>query len=309
MKILFMGTPDFAAYILKRLIEAGHEIIGVVTQPDKEKGRGKALSFPPVKEMALEHRLSIYQPFKVKDPEFIQLVRELEPEVIVVAAFGQILPKDLLDIPPYGCINVHASLLPKYRGAAPIQYSIMDGEEETGITIMYMDVGLDTGDIILQAKTPISSEETGGSLHDKLAVLGADLLIQALDDIKDGKATRTPQDDSKATYVKVLTKDMGNIDFSKSAVQIERLIRGLNPWPSAFTRLDGKTLKIWKAKIESTDKQAKPGEIIEVRKDAIVVMTGQDALSITELQLEGKKRMPTDAFLRGYSVTVGMQLG
>lgn len=309
MKILFMGTPDFAAYILKRLIEAGHEIIGVVTQPDKEKGRGKALSFPPVKETAIEHRLSIYQPFKVKDPAFIQLVRELEPEVIVVAAFGQILPKDLLDIPPYGCINVHASLLPKYRGAAPIQYSIIDGEEETGITIMYMDVGLDTGDIILQAKTPISPEETGGSLHDKLAVLGADLLIQALDDIREGKSTRTPQDDSKATYVKVLSKDMGDIDFTKSAVQIERLIRGLNPWPSAYTKLDGKTLKIWKASVESTDKNAKPGEIIEVRKDAIVVMTGQDALAITELQLEGKKRMAADAFLRGYSVTAGTQLG
>lgn len=309
MKILFMGTPDFAAHILKRLIEAGHEIMGVVTQPDKQKGRGKAISFPPVKEMAIEHRLSIYQPFKVKDPEFIQLIRELEPEVIVVAAFGQILPKELLDIPQYGCINVHASLLPKYRGAAPIQYSIIDGEEETGITIMYMDVGLDTGDMILQAKTPISPEETGGSLHDKLAVLGADLLIQALDDIKEGKATRTPQDDSKATYVKMLSKDMGNIDFTKSAVQIERLIRGLNPWPSAFTKLEGKTLKIWKANIESTDRVAKPGEILEVRKDAIVVMTGQDALVIRELQLEGKKRMSAEAFLRGYSVTVGTQLG
>ena len=309
MKILFMGTPDFAAHILKRLIEAGHEIMGVVTQPDKQKGRGKAISFPPVKEMAIEHRLSIYQPFKVKDPEFIQLIRELEPEVIVVAAFGQILPKELLDIPQYGCINVHASLLPKYRGAAPIQYSIIDGEKETGITIMYMDVGLDTGDMILQAKTPISPEETGGSLHDKLAVLGADLLIQALDDIKEGKATRTPQDDSKATYVKMLSKDMGNIDFTKSAVQIERLIRGLNPWPSAFTKLEGKTLKIWKANIESTDRVAKPGEILEVRKDAIVVMTGQDALVIRELQLEGKKRMSAEAFLRGYSVTVGTQLG
>ncbi|NLP34260.1 MAG: methionyl-tRNA formyltransferase [Clostridiales bacterium] len=309
MKILFMGTPDFAACILKKLLESDHEILGVVTQPDKQKGRGKAMSFPPVKEVAIENRLSIYQPFKVKDPEFVQLIRELEPEAIVVAAFGQILPKELLEIPTYGCINVHASLLPKYRGAAPIQYSIINGEEETGITIMHMDVGLDTGDMILQAKTSISPDETGGSLHDKLADLGAELIIEALDKIKAGTAERVPQDDSKASYVKVLSKDMGNIDFTQSAVQIERLIRGLNPWPSAFTYLDGKTLKFWKASVEPAVSEAKPGTIIEVRKDAIVVMTGKDALVIHELQLQGKKRMPTDAFLRGNKIATGTQLG
>ncbi|MBE5967472.1 MAG: methionyl-tRNA formyltransferase [Lachnospiraceae bacterium] len=309
MKILFMGTPDFAAGILEKLIESGHEIIGVVTQPDKQKGRGKALAFPPVKETALENQITVYQPVKVKDPDFIQLVREMAPEVIVVAAFGQILPKSFLDIPEYGCINVHASLLPKYRGSAPIQYSIMDGEEETGVTIMHMDVGIDTGDMILQAKIPISPEETGGSLHDKLAVLGAALLLEALEKIASGTAPRTPQDDTKATYVKMLSKEMGNIDFTKSAIQIERLIRGLNPWPSAYTYLDGKTLKLWKAAVTKTAKKAEPGEVLEVCKDAIVVMTGQDALVIQELQLEGKKRMPADAFLRGYTVTPGMRLG
>ncbi len=309
MKVLFMGTPDFAASILKKLIESGHEIIGVVTQPDKQKGRGKVIAFSPVKETALENQLPVYQPVKARDPEFIECIRKMAPEVIVVAAFGQILPKNLLDIPTYGCINVHASLLPKYRGAAPIQYSIIDGEEETGVTIMHMDVGIDTGDMILQAKIPISPEETGGSLYDKLAVLGAALLLEALDKIAFGTAPRIPQEDSKATYVKMLSKEMGNIDFTKPAIQIERLIRGLNPWPSAYTQLDGKTLKLWKAAVVKMDRKAKPGEILEVCKDSIVVMTGQDALEIQELQLEGKKRMPAEAFLRGYTVTPGMLLG
>ncbi|NLK27711.1 MAG: methionyl-tRNA formyltransferase [Clostridiales bacterium] len=309
MKILFMGTPDFAATILVKLIASDHEIIGVVTQPDKQKGRGKALSFPPVKELALEHKLDVYQPVKVKEPDFMDMVRKMEPEVIVVAAFGQILPKAFLEIPPLGCINVHASLLPKYRGAAPIQYSIIEGEKETGITIMHMDVGIDTGDMILQAAIPISPEETGGSLHDKLASLGADLLLEALDKIADGTAVRIPQDDTKASYVKMLSKEMGNVDFTQSAIQIERLIRGLNPWPSAYTYLNGKTLKLWKASVEKMEVAAKPGEIIEVRKDAIVVMTGQDALSIQELQLEGKKRMTAEAFLRGYPVKTGTMLG
>ena len=280
-----MGTPDFAATILVKLIASDHEIIGVVTQPDKQKGRGKALSFPPVKELALEHKLDVYQPVKVKEPDFMDMVRKMEPEVIVVAAFGQILPKAFLEIPALGCINVHASLLPKYRGAAPIQYSIIEGEKETGITIMHMDVGIDTGDMILQAAIPISPEETGGSLHDKLASLGADLLLEALDKIADATAVRIPQDDTKASYVKMLSKEMGNVDFTQSAIQIERLIRGLNPWPSAYTYLNGKTLKLWKASVEKMEVAAKPGEIIEVRKDAIVVMTGQDALSIQELQL------------------------
>ena len=304
-----MGTPDFAASILKKIIEAGHEIIAVVTQPDKEKGRGKEMSFPPVKELALEYGLTVYQPAKVRNPEFIQLVREMAPEAIIVAAFGQLLPKELLDIPPYGCINVHASLLPKYRGAAPIQYAIINGEEETGVTIMYMDVKLDTGDMILKRNIPIAKEETGGSLHNKLAELGADLMVEALDQIAAGTAERIPQKDSEATHVRMLDKDMGNINFTVSAIEIERLIRGLNPWPSAYTRLDHKTLKLWRAEVEELTFEAEPGTVVETRKDAIVVATGEKALVIRELQLEGKKRMTADAFLRGYPIPVGTKLG
>ena len=248
MKVLFMGTPEFAVSTLKEIIHQGHEVIGVVTQPDKVKGRGGKISFPAVKEAALEYNLPVYQPIKVREPEFIQKIRDLKPEVIVVAAFGQILPKELLDIPPYGCINVHASLLPKYRGAAPIQAAIINGEKETGVTIMHMDVSLDTGDMILQESIPISEDETGGSLHDKLALLGAKLLVKALDKLKDGTAVRTPQDDSQATYVKMLDKEMGNIDFTMSAQDIERLIRGLNPWPSAYTKINGKNLKALECK-------------------------------------------------------------
>lgn len=309
MKVLFMGTPDFAVNTLKAIIEAGHEVIGVVTQPDKVKGRGAKISYPPVKEAALEYDLTVYQPVKVREPEFLQLIANLKPEVIVVAAFGQILPEELLDIPPYGCINVHASLLPKYRGAAPIQAAILEGEEETGITIMHMDVKLDTGDMILQEKIPIAKDETGGSLHDKLAVLGAELLVKALEKLEDGSAERIPQDDSKASYVKMMDKELGNIDFTMPALKIERMIRGLNPWPSAYTRINGKTLKLWKAEVMETSSDAKPGEVIEVTKDKIVVMTGKDALIIHELQLEGKKRLSCDAFLRGYPIEKGTILG
>lgn len=315
MKILFMGTPDFAASTLEKIIQSKHEVIGVVTQPDKQKGRGKEVSFSAVKELALKHGITVYQPVKVREPEFLKVVEELKPEAIIVAAFGQILPKALLEISTYGCINVHASLLPKYRGAAPIQYSVIDGETETGVTIMYMDVGIDTGDMILQAKTPIAEDETGGSLFDKLAVLGADLLLEALEKIENGTSERIAQDNEKATYVKIINKEMGRIDFSQSAVAIERLIRGLNPWPSAFTMLEGKTLKLWQAKVEQgsasnpKDVPITPGEIVEIRKDSIVIMTGEGLLIIKELQLEGKKRMPADAFLRGFNVPLGTKLG
>lgn len=314
MKVLFMGTPDFAASTLDKLIHSKHEVIGVVTQPDKQKGRGQTLSFSPVKELALKNNLTIYQPVKVKEPDFMELVRQIQPDVIVVAAFGQILPKSFLEIPPYGCINVHGSLLPKYRGAAPIQYSIIDGEEETGITIMHMDVGIDTGDMILQDKIPIAKDETGGSLFDKMAVLGADLLVEALQQIEDGTAKRIPQNSDEATYVKVFGKEMGKLDFTQPAIKLERLIRGLNPWPSAYTYLDGKTLKLWEARVEedtkySTDQKVAPGEVVEVRKDELVVMTGEGLLVITELQLEGKKRMTADAFLRGYTVNTETILG
>lgn len=309
MKILFMGTPDFAAVILKKIIEEGHEVIAVITQPDKEKGRGNQVSFTPVKELALEYHLTVLQPVKVREPEFVEKIRGMAPEVIVVAAFGQILPADLLAIPPYGCINIHASLLPKYRGAAPIQYAIINGEKETGITIMYMDVKIDTGDIILQGRIAIRDLETGGSLHDRLAVLGADLLMEALKKVKDGTAKRIPQVDSEATYVKMIDKDMGKIDFSLPAGQIERLIRGLNPWPSAYTGYEGKILKLWRAEVEDCNTIIEPGEVIEIRKDAIAVMTGEKALIIKELQLEGRKRLTADAFLRGFPIPVGAKLG
>jgi methionyl-tRNA formyltransferase len=315
LKVLFMGTPDFAATILEEIL-ATYPVLGVVTQPDKPKGRGKELAYSPVKELALKHDLPVYQPIKVKEPEFLEQVEKLQPDVIVVAAFGQILPKVLLDIPKNGCINVHASLLPKYRGAAPIQYSVIDGEKETGITIMYMDVGLDTGDIILQDVVPISPEETGGSLFDKMAEQGAASIITALKQIEAGEVRRIPQDNEKATYVKMINKEMGRLDFSKPALQLERLIRGLNPWPSAYTFLDGKNLKFWKAEAEELTESQElkfkgyaPGTIAEVRDDALVIMTGEGLLVVKELQLEGKKRMTADAFLRGVSMIAGTKLG
>lgn len=309
MRVLYMGTPDFAVDTLEAVIKAGHELVGVVTQPDKVKGRGGKISFPPIKEAALKHDLDIYQPVKVRDDSFIEKVRALEPEVIVVAAFGQLLPKTLLDIPPFGCINVHASLLPKYRGAAPIQAAILNGEEETGITIMYMDVKLDTGDIILQERIPIAKDETGGSLHEKLAKLGAKLLVETLEKLEDGSAPRIPQDDTLATHVRMLDKEMGNIDFNQPAINIERMIRGLNPWPSAYTKLDGKTLKLWRANVVEFQGEGRPGQIVEVNKNSFTIMTGKDALEIHELQLEGKKRLSCDAFLRGYPIKTGIIMG
>lgn len=309
MKVLFMGTPDFAVNSLESIIEAGHEVIGVVTQPDKIKGRGGKISFPAVKEAALKYDLPLYQPVKVREPEFLQIIRDLKPELIVVAAFGQLLPKELLDMPPYGCINVHASLLPKYRGAAPIQAAIINGEKESGVTIMHMDIKLDTGDMILKESIPLAKDETGGSLHDKLANLGAKLLIKALTQIEEGSAPRIPQDESQATYVKMLDKNMGNIDFTMPANDIERMIRGLNPWPSAYTKLKGKTLKLWSARVVDYPDAGKAGEIMEVRKDSVIVMTGKDALEILELQLEGKKRLDCGSFLRGYPIEKGTILG
>lgn len=309
MKIVFMGTPDFAAVTLSRLIEAGHDVVAVVTQPDKPKGRGKAIVYSPVKELALQHNIQVLQPIKVKEEEFIQTLEEINPEVIVVAAFGQILPKRILDMPKFGCINVHASLLPKYRGAAPIQWVVINGEKEAGVTIMHMDVGCDTGDMIIKDQITLDKKETGGSLHDKLAVLGGNLIIEALDLIKEGKAPREQQVESESTYVKILSKEDGKIDFSKSAIEIERLVRGMTPWPSAFTSLHGKMLKIWDADVIESEKKGEIGDVVEVTKNSLLVQTGDGLLAINELQLEGKKRMPVDAFLLGYTVTKDDHLG
>lgn len=311
-----MGTPDFAVDTLDAIVKDGHEVLLVVTQPDKAKGRGKKLQYTPVKEKALEYNLPVAQPEKVRKEAFMEELETLNPDVIVVVAFGQILPERILNIPKYGCINVHASLLPAYRGAAPIQWAVIDGLEESGVTTMYMEKGLDTGDIICQSRLTLSQDETGGSLFERLAKEGASLLLTTLKELEAGTATRTKQDDSKSSYAKMLTKDMGNLDFSQDAVVLERLIRGLNPWPSAYTRLKEKSLKVYEAKVlsetevESFDaKQAESGSVIAVDKKSFVVRCGKGALRIMNLQLEGKKRMDTAAFLLGYKIEVGETLG
>ena len=308
MNIVFMGTPDFSVEALKSLIAAGHNITAVVTQPDKKKGRGEKVMFTPVKEEALKHDLKVYQPVKVREPEFIDELKKLDIDVIVVIAFGQILPKEILEMGQYGCINVHASLLPKYRGAAPIQWAVIDGEEESGVTTMQMNEGLDTGDILEVVKVPIDKKETGGSLFDKLSIAGANLIVKTLDDLQAGTVTPVKQDDTKSNYAKKLKKELGNIDFNQEAVKIERLIRGLNPWPSAYTKLADKTLKIWDADVVDKDYEGENGEIVEVTKDYFVVKTGSKSLKINELQLEGKKRMKSDIFLRGNKLEKGVVL-
>ena len=290
MKIVFMGTPDFSVPALEELAKV-HQVAAVVTQQDRPKGRGHKMQYTPVKEKALELNIPVYQPEKVKNPEFVDILREINPDVIVVIAFGQILSKEILDLPKYGCINVHASLLPKYRGAAPIQWAVIDGEEETGVTTMYMAEGLDTGDVIDTAVIKLDEKETGGSLFDKLAIEGGKLIVETLSKLENGTATRTPQDDEKSSYAGKITKELGQIDFTKPAVTIERLIRGLNPWPSA-----------WDATVEEGNVTEQPGEIVEIAKHYIKVATGENYLKINEIQLAGKKRMPMDAFLNGYSI-------
>lgn len=305
MKVIFMGTPDFAVGTLEEIIKAGHEVVLVVTQPDKPKGRKGELCPPPVKECALAHNIPVFQPDRIRKPENIQEFVKTEADMVVVAAFGQILPKEVLEHPKYACINVHASLLPKYRGAAPIQWSVINGDAETGVTIMKMDEGLDTGDIITQEIVPIEKDETGGSLFDKLAVVGAKLCVSTMELIEKGEAVCIPQDSDKATHVGMISKEFGTIDFSKPAHEIECLIRGLNPWPSAFTKLHHKTFKIWKASVLEETTKEEPGTIVDVTKNAIIVQTGNGLLSLEEVQIEGKKRMDTGSFLRGYEVQAG----
>ena len=308
-RIMYMGTPDFAVPPLTSLVEAGYEVVGVVTQPDKPKGRGKSLMPTPVKEEALKHGIPVYQPEKVRAQEFVDVLTEINPDIIVVAAFGQIIPKVILELPKFGCINIHASLLPKYRGAAPIQQAVIDGEKESGVTIMKMGMGLDTGDMISKIVVPITAEETGGSLFDKLADAGAELLIKTLPSIFDGTAVYEVQpEESPTPYAAMITKQMGQMDFTKSAAELERLVRGMNPWPSAFTYLNGKTLKVWVSEVEKGSVQAEPGTIIKTDKKGIYVSCGEDVLVLKEIQLEGKKRMDADAFLRGYRIEQGTKL-
>lgn len=306
MKIVFMGTPEFAATILSGLIESRHVVTAVITQPDKQRGRGKEMQSTPVKECAMAHGIPVYQPERIKAPEAVAMLKTLEADIFVVAAFGQILSKEILDMPKNGCINVHASLLPKYRGAAPIQWAIINGEQESGVTIQQMNEGVDTGDMILKTVVPIAQDETGDSLYVKLASAGAALCTDVLDIIEHGEVHATVQDSTEATYAKMLTKEMGHIRFFKSAVEIERLIRGLNSWPSAYTFLNGKTFKIWRARVINQTACGEPGTIAEVTKKTIVVNTGQGRLELLEVQLEGKKRMDTASFLLGYPLEEGM---
>ena len=319
MRIVFMGTPDFSVPALKALVEAGHQVIAVVTQPDKPKGRGKEVQMTPVKIQAMEYGIPVYQPAKVREASFVEVLKGLEADVYVVIAFGQLLPKAVLELPKYGCINIHASLLPKYRGAAPIQWCVIDGERETGITTMMMDVGLDTGDMLEKTVIPIEEKETGGSLHDKLSLAGGALILSTLKKLEEGTLVRTPQTDEGTCYAKMLTKSLGDIDWNQSAVSIERLIRGLNPWPSAYTLWNGKTIKIWSADVTTSREAAAflsesgvpsetgitPGTVVCSDKHSLVVCTGDGLLSVRELQMEGKKRMDTPAFLRGYPIPEG----
>ncbi|SDZ87395.1 methionyl-tRNA formyltransferase [Oribacterium sp. KHPX15] len=323
MKVIFMGTPDFAVSTLEALYKAGHEISLVVTQPDRPKGRHGEAQKSDVRIAAESHSIPVITPLKIRnDEEARKLLKDLSPDVIVVTAFGQILPQDILDIPKYGCVNVHASLLPKYRGAAPIQWAVLNGDRETGVTTMQMDAGLDTGDILLTRKIALDPKETGGSLFDKLAVLGSELIVETLDKIADGSITRTPQDHDAATKVGMFTKSFGLIDWSGPAATIERKIRGLNPWPSAYTFLSGKQLKLWDGDVvskeyfdagafeeaavltsdrtpENSDKSTE-GRLFTDHKKNLIAVCGEDFLKINELQLEGKKRMTAADFLKGY---------
>lgn len=312
MRIVFMGTPDFSVPALRALVEAGHQVTAVVTQPDKPKGRGKDVQMTPVKIQALEYGIPVYQPVKVKTPEFVEVLKKEAPDAIVVIAFGQILSKEILDLPKYGCVNIHASLLPKYRGAAPIQWAVIDGEKETGVTTMMMDVGLDTGDILETKVIPLDPKETSGSLFEKLSEAGGPLILSTLEKLEKGTITRTPQGESGTSYAKMLTKTLGDINWTMSATAIERLIRGLNPWPSAYTQWEGKTMKIWEAEVEDvveTIDTHEPGTITEVTKHGFKVQTGEGRLAIKSLQIPGKKRMEADAFLRGYHIETGEKLG
>ena len=284
MRVVFMGTPDFAVGTLKAIIEAGHDVAAVVTQPDKPRGRSKSLVFSPVKEEAVAHGITVLQPERARDEAFVEELRTYNADVIVVVAFGQLLPASIINMPRYGCINVHASLLPKYRGASPIQWAVIDGCEYSGVTTMKMDEGLDTGDILMVEKVKLDAKETGGSLFDRLSDVGA------------------------------LHKSFGKMDFNKSAAELERLIRGLNPWPSAFTYIDGKMLKIWDADVadnisEVQTEEVKPGQVVTVGKNTFTIACGQGYLVVNEVQLEGKKRMDSGSFLRGNQLEAGVMLG
>lgn len=309
IRTVFMGTPEFALPTLEGLLVAGVDMIGIYTQPDRPSGRGKQLAPPPVKQLAMARGLPVYQPLKLRLPEVVEELRALAPDLIVVVAFGQILPKSVLDIPRYGCINVHASLLPKYRGAAPINQAIIDGETETGVTTMYMDVGLDTGDMLVKRTVPIRPDETAGELHDRLALLGCAAMTDTLERLCAGTLIREKQDDALSCYAPMLKKEDGRIDWSRSAPKLHNQVRGLDPWPGAYTLLAGEPLKLARTHPLGEDHAAAPGTVLATNRDGVHIACGQGILSIGELQLPGRKRLPAADFLRGCPLAAGTLLG
>ncbi len=321
MRVVFMGTPGFAVGALEAILQAGHQVAAVVTQPDKPKGRGKEIRMTPVKACAVSHGITVFQPVKVKEQEAVETLRGYNADIFVVAAFGQLLSEEILSMPRYGCVNIHASLLPKYRGAGPIQWAIINGEEKTGVTIMQMDKGLDTGDMLLKEEVRIEPKETGDSLHDKLAAVGAGLIVEALAKLERGELTPEKQKEEETCYAKRLQKSMGRIDWQQSAKRLDCLIRGLISWPGAYTVLHGKNLKIWEVEaveesestaqgsmLQTDSDQILPGTVVNVEREAFYVKTGEGLLKILAVQPEGKKRMPVREFLLGYPVKAGEQL-
>ncbi len=322
MRVVFMGTPDFAVGALEAIIAAGHQVEAVVTQPDRPRGRGKEVQITPVKACAMAHEIPVFQPVRVKEKEAVEVLRSYGADIFVVAAFGQLLSEEILAMPKYGCVNIHASLLPKYRGAGPIQWAIIDGEEKTGVTIMQMDKGLDTGDMLMKTEVVIAPGETGDSLHDKLAAAGAELIVEALPKIERGEITPVRQNEEETCYAKRLDKSMGRIDWQLDAKKLDCLIRGLLSWPGAYTRFRGRNLKIWEEVVTSEAElaaeglelqedvvHAVPGTVVGVKKEAFYVRTGEGILKILAVQPEGKKRMPVKDFLLGYQIKTGEQLG
>lgn len=305
MRILFMGTPDFAVPCLERLIADGHEIVGVVTQPDKPKGRGHKFLPPPVKETAIQHGIDVLQPHSLKNEAFLPELTKRNPELIVVVAYGKILPRYLLEFPKHGCINVHASLLPKYRGAGPIQWSVINGDEITGVTTMYMGEELDAGDMIMKTETRIGEEETAGELFDRLSVLGAQLLAKTLIRVEAGDVPREGQDESLVSYAPMVSKETGHIDWTKDAESIRNLVRGTNPWPLSFSLYEGQTMKVIHA-IKGEKEEGTPGEILSADKHGICVACGKgETLVIDEIQMQGSKRMRVADYLNGHEIAVG----
>ncbi len=311
MKIVFMGTPDFAAMPLKVILESNHEVVAIVTQPDKPKGRGKKVIYSPVKELALAHNIPILQPERIKEQDAVEEVKRFQPDVIIAVAYGQLLPEELLQFPKYGCINIHASLLPSYRGSAPINWAIIKGEKESGVTTMYMDMGMDTGDIIDQEKVKIEENMTAGELYDILANLGSSLILKTLDHVEKGLATRTKQEEEKSSHAPMLTKETGKIDWNKSTEEIFDLIRGTNPWPIAYTNYESKRLKIHTSK-KSTEKPSSDiaaGTIIgHVKGKGLLVKTKNGGLYLEEIQFPNKRRMHVDDYLKGNSINIGIIL-